>query len=251
MADRIRAIQIITNYKRHLRHTTPDLISPVRVLFQFLRSFATGSCTTGQPSKPSRLCYSATRLPIFKKSSYSQIPSKNVPLASRSLCSCGMLDFLSISRESYRRYSFQWRRLMASPNEDVHFFCRTNSLDNTTSSVSFSSRPVVPLAEQPGKLQMLSLNTGSGLQPETVSFPNVRCSEKGCVFPVAPPPADKCAYHRRQQEEPFLFSSHQPSHLLLDPARSMPSEEEYDGDRERDRRRLAALWEQFQDDDAA
>lgn len=140
---------------------------------------------------------------------------------------------------------------MASSNEGVHFFCRTNSLHNTTSSVSFSNKPAVLLAGKPGKLRMFSLSTGSGLQPETVTFPNVRCSEKGCVFPVASPPADKCAYHRRQQEEPSLFSSHQPSHLLLDPARSMPSEEEYNGDRERDRRRLAALWEQFQDDGTA
>ena len=46
-------------------------------------------------------------------------------------------------------------------------------------------------------------------------------------------------------EEPVLFSSQQPSRLLLDPARVSPAGEEYDAERKRDRRRMAKQWEDF------
>ena len=101
MADRIRAIRIVTNYKLHLSHTAPDLICPVQLLFQFLRRFAIGSCTARQASESSRLCYSATRSLIFKKSFCSNILSKIGPHASRSHYTRGMHSFLSISCESY------------------------------------------------------------------------------------------------------------------------------------------------------
>jgi len=93
-----------------------------------------------------------------------------------------------------------------------------------------------------------NFSTGSGGKPENVSFSSTRCSEKGCVFPASSQGNGKCSYHLHQQEEPVLFRSHQPTGLLLDPARSMPTERDDSGSRKRDRRRMAAIWEQFQSD---
>ena len=94
--------------------------------------------------------------------------------------------------------------------------------------------------------QKLSFSSNGSGRPESVSFTTVRCSEKGCVFPASSQGSGKCSYHLHQQEEPVLFRSHQPTGMLLDPARMSPSDREYDGSRKRDRRRMADLWEQFQ-----
>ncbi|HVA00586.1 MAG TPA: hypothetical protein VMV34_02925 [Terriglobia bacterium] len=48
-----------------------------------------------------------------------------------------------------------------------------------------------------------------------------------------------------------MFSSQQPSRLLLDPVRVSPASEVYDEDRKRDRRRLAKQWEEFLKDSSA
>ncbi|TAM78678.1 MAG: hypothetical protein EPN47_20010 [Acidobacteria bacterium] len=102
-----------------------------------------------------------------------------------------------------------------------------------------------------GKLagpQQLGFTTNSVAKPENTSFLTVRCAEKGCVFPASSFGYGMCVYHIHQQEEPALFRSHQPTGMLLDPARILPTEKEYEGSRKRDRRRMAANWEQFQDD---
>lgn len=42
-----------------------------------------------------------------------------------------------------------------------------------------------------------------------------RCSEKGCVFPAARPDSEFCVHHRRQESEPELFRSWQPTWLVI------------------------------------
>lgn len=68
-----------------------------------------------------------------------------------------------------------------------------------------------------------------------------RCSQKGCVFPAAPGGDGRCLYHNREQREPSLFSSYQPSRLLADQALFGPVALDIENARLRDRRRLAAL----------
>jgi len=136
---------------------------------------------------------------------------------------------------------------MAIPNRSTRFVCLTNSSHHLT-SVTFPNAPSRNITSQPAKPRELSFITTSGSRPEVTSFTSRRCSEKGCVFPASSPQSGRCAYHERQMEEPVLFSSQQPSHLLLDPARSMPVDGEYDESRKRDRLRLAKEWEEFQRD---
>ena len=137
---------------------------------------------------------------------------------------------------------------MANANRSTCFVCFTNSPHHLTSVTTFPNASSGNIAAQPLKSCELTFSTSPGRRPEAISFTSHRCSEKGCVFPASSPQSDKCAYHERQIEEPVLFCSQQPSRLLLDPARSMPADEEYDESRKRDRRRLAKEWEEFQRD---
>jgi len=139
---------------------------------------------------------------------------------------------------------------MTNFNRSVRFACVSNS-PLQRASVRFPQTPSGNAAAQPGQPRELSFCTGSGSRPEGASFTSRRCSEKGCVFPAASPHSAKCAYHVRQMEEPALFSSQQPSRLLLDPVRVSPASEVYDEDRKRDRRRLAKQWEEFLKDSSA
>jgi hypothetical protein len=82
-------------------------------------------------------------------------------------------------------------------------------------------------------------------QPSGASLQSPRCAEKGCVFPAASASNPLCAYHQREQREPSLFRSQQPSMLLLDRAKFGDESSEEDLTRSRDRRRLAELWEEF------
>ncbi len=136
---------------------------------------------------------------------------------------------------------------MTNPKRNVCFLPPTSS-PTSPSSVSFRSEHQEKSTGENIERQRFSFNTSSDRKPETVSFSGARCSEKGCVFPAASCGSGKCSYHTHQQEEPVLFRSHQPTGLLLDPARMAPTEKEYDGSRKRDRRRMAAIWEQFQSD---
>ncbi|MEJ2008345.1 MAG: hypothetical protein P8Z30_09370 [Acidobacteriota bacterium] len=136
---------------------------------------------------------------------------------------------------------------MADSNRNVHFLCPTNSPARPT-SVNFAQGQLDKGAGQIGDRRQFSFSTGSAGRPQAVSFSTARCSEKGCVFPATSPDSGKCVYHTRQEEEPVLFRSHQPTGMLLDPARVGPANQDYDGSRKRDRRRMAAIWEQFQSD---
>ncbi len=134
---------------------------------------------------------------------------------------------------------------MADPRRRIQFHSITNSPAHPP-SVAFESTNVKDGTRQIAQRRRLSFSTISFERPEEVIFQTPRCSEKGCVFPASSG-SGRCSYHMHQQEEPVLFCSHQPTGLLLDPARMAP-EKEYDGSRKRDRRRMAAIWEQFQSD---
>ncbi len=131
---------------------------------------------------------------------------------------------------------------MKDPNRSIYF------LSPTSSAVSFEVKEKSRTTGQISQPRQFNFSTGSAGKPENVSFSSTRCSEKGCVFPASSKGSGKCSYHLHQQEEPTLFHSHQPTGLLLDPARLMPTERDDTGSRKRDRRRMAAIWEQFQSD---
>lgn len=131
---------------------------------------------------------------------------------------------------------------MKESNRNIHFQSHVHS------AIKFEGKEDSGIASRLAHQQRLCFSTGSGARLESTSLTSGRCSEKGCVFPASSPVCGKCVYHMHQQEEPVLFRSHQPTGLLLDPARMMPTEKEFDGSRRRDRRRMAAIWERFQND---
>lgn len=75
-----------------------------------------------------------------------------------------------------------------------------------------------------------------------------RCSEKGCVFPASLDGSGRCVHHDRQSREPSLFSSLQPTRLVLDRAKFGLPEAEVDTSRAQDRRRLADIRRAFLED---
>jgi hypothetical protein len=139
------------------------------------------------------------------------------------------------------------RSTMKESNRNIYFLWPDNS-PASRSSAEFGGNNDSNNVSQIKEPQQISFSTGSGGKPESVSFSPARCSEKGCVFPASPHGGGKCSYHLHQQEEPVLFRSHQPTGLLLDPARTTPRDSNYGGSRKRDRRRMAAIWEQFQNE---
>jgi hypothetical protein len=83
-------------------------------------------------------------------------------------------------------------------------------------------------------------------QAVKIQVADQRCSVKGCVFPAASGEGN-CVQHDRQRQEPSLFSSRQPSMLLLDRAKFGSLDSEPDDSRANDRRRLAKIRENFLD----
>jgi len=134
---------------------------------------------------------------------------------------------------------------MKESNRNIHFHSLVRS------AINFEGKENSGIAGRLTRQRQLSFTTCSSSGPENASLTGGRCSEKGCVFPASSPASGKCVYHMHQQEEPALFRSHQPTGLLLDPARMMPTEKEFDASRKRDRRRMADIWERFQDDGAS
>lgn len=126
-----------------------------------------------------------------------------------------------------------------------------NFFSSTTSAVGIEVKDDCRNTGQVKPLQRFNFSTCSTGKPQNISFSSPRCSEKGCVFPSSTRGSGKCSYHRHQQEEPSLFRSNQPTGLFLDPARSMPEDQDESGGRKRDRRRMATIWEQFQSDGMA
>lgn len=85
-------------------------------------------------------------------------------------------------------------------------------------------------------------------EPAAVSpapTPSLRCSVKGCVFPVRIPGQTLCRNHELQESEAVLFQSHQPSHVLMLQAPFGLPDQEPDDSRLQDRKRQAAEREVF------
>ncbi len=103
---------------------------------------------------------------------------------------------------------------------------------------------LLPPAPQPASWRQVEFH------PAVQPAPAVdgRCAEKGCVFPASPGTSGRCLHHHHQVREPILFSSHQPTHVVLDRGRFEIPEVEVDTSRSRDRRRLAAIREAFLED---
>jgi hypothetical protein len=102
------------------------------------------------------------------------------------------------------------------------------------------------ISERTGNLRVRLLSTPPSSNAAR-SAP--KCNEKGCVFPAARLDTGKCRQHERQDEEPAIFHSRQPSVLLLDQAKFGPPDSDCEQRewRARDRRRLTRLWQTFQE----
>ena len=107
--------------------------------------------------------------------------------------------------------------------------------------------PLGELAQEFGQ----AVNSGTPkVKPKPVTLRlRGRCVEKGCVFPAVSGPEGKCLHHQRQQYEPGLYSSHQPSSALVGRGKFGPARTEEVGPavsrRGLDRRRLMAERERF------
>lgn len=116
-----------------------------------------------------------------------------------------------------------------------------------------SGPPQPELANGPelGPLGLRPAPAPPKLKPRAVilSVPG-RCAEKGCVFPAVLGSGGRCLHHSRQQQEPGLYSSQQPSAMLLacgkfGPARIDETERAGRRGDHADRRRLLEEREKF------
>ena len=127
-----------------------------------------------------------------------------------------------------------------------------------------SAHGLPPLKASAPAVQIpLPLQTANPAQPERPLFPLPpkarpqaaliavagRCLEKGCVFPATPGADGRCLHHQRQQREPALYCSHQPSFALVERSKYGPAKieelEQNVSTRVFDRRRLMAERERF------
>jgi hypothetical protein len=72
-----------------------------------------------------------------------------------------------------------------------------------------------------------------------------RCGEKGCIFPALGG-SGKCVHHYREEHEPSMYHSKQPTWAAIEQGRFVePREELTFGSREADRRRFDAERQTF------
>jgi hypothetical protein len=113
-------------------------------------------------------------------------------------------------------------------------------------------RSWVPPADSPALLPPLApaWKTGVSVQrPEAQPMAaTTRCSERGCVFPAAAGTGGRCIQHDRQAREPMLFSSHQPTRVVMERAGFGFDAVEEDSSKDADQRRLRELRDAFLDD---
>lgn len=112
--------------------------------------------------------------------------------------------------------------------------------------------PVIGPAAEP-LLGRLGFRLPPKMKPRSVmvGLPG-RCLERGCVYPALPIGDGRCLHHLRQQREPEMYCSHQPSSAVaarekFGPPRSEELETDPRG-RGLDRRRLMAERERFLND---
>lgn len=161
----------------------------------------------------------------------------------------------------------------AGPRDLITFSTRASQTSSTGviamgATQNVLADPVPDLAPPPlvpsGAIQIpLPFRTASRPEPEKVGValppkaaPRTalvaaagRCLEKGCVFPALPGADGRCLHHQRQQREPSLYCSHQPSSALVQRSKFGPARvedvEPNASARGFDRRRLVAERERF------
>lgn len=122
---------------------------------------------------------------------------------------------------------------------DSHRLLARNSEPQTS---SISKHPV-PLAKPTAGI--FSATDATSHSPQAGPRP-ARCRERGCVFPAEENAHGLCAYHERQRLEPALFSSWQPTWLLVHRSAAGVECAESTPSRSHDRRKLAAQFAAFQ-----
>ncbi len=108
--------------------------------------------------------------------------------------------------------------------------------------------PVVPL--EPRVIGPVTVQPAPVAAPEQAPHvsPTVsaRCREKGCIFPAVGRAGGKCVHHYREEREPTMYLSKQPTRAALDHGKFIPADEELMfGSRQADRRRFEAEREAF------
>jgi hypothetical protein len=80
---------------------------------------------------------------------------------------------------------------------------------------------------------------------ESTKPSSARCAEKGCIFPALGG-TGKCVHHYREEHEPSMYHSKQPTWAALQQGRFVEPREELNfGSREADRRRIDTERETF------
>jgi len=75
---------------------------------------------------------------------------------------------------------------------------------------------------------------------------SVRCGEKGCIFPALGGGGGKCLHHYRQEREPSMYHSKQPTWAAIEQGKFVETGDELMfGSRGADRRRFDAERETF------
>lgn len=82
--------------------------------------------------------------------------------------------------------------------------------------------------------------------PQVAATAPARCRERGCIFPALGGADGKCFHHFREEREPAMFLSKQPTRAALDHGKFLPADEELMfGSRGADRRRLESERQAF------
>jgi hypothetical protein len=109
--------------------------------------------------------------------------------------------------------------------------------------------PVIPLQPSPvsgvAALPPPSV-TAPERPPQVTETASARCQERGCIFPALGRAGGKCVHHYREEREPAMYVSKQPTRAALDHGKFFHVDEELMfGSREADRRRFDAERQAF------
>ena len=108
--------------------------------------------------------------------------------------------------------------------------------------------PVVPLEPPPASIlkTLPPPVTVRERTPEVKATTSSRCRERGCIFPARGGAGGKCFHHFREELEPEMYLSKQPTRATLDQGKFLHADKDLlFGSREADRRRLESEREAF------
>jgi hypothetical protein len=108
---------------------------------------------------------------------------------------------------------------------------------------------VVPVEPQPvGSLTAVSPPSFESPKQtrQAAKTSSARCGEKGCIFPASGGEGGKCVHHYREEREPSMYHSKQPTWAAIEQGRFVEQPEELIfGSRGDDRRRFDAERQAF------